>query len=241
MTTPFDPSRLRALVFDVFGTLVDWRTSVARAAQSCVGAQTVDAAWSERLADAWRDRYQPSMEAVRSGARAYVTLDTLHRETLDGVLTQLGQAHVDAPTRDQLTHAWHTLDAWSDVGEGLRRLRPSFRLAPCSNGNVALMVNLARHNAWHWDAIVGADLARNYKPQAVVYRAACEAFNARPDEVLMVAAHSSDLEAAAQAGLRTAFIARPDEHGPGRGERQASTPVDLSADNLIHLAQQLGC
>ncbi len=231
----------RALVFDVFGTLVDWRGSVSRAVRECFGAQPDGVVASERLADAWRGCYQPSMEAVRTGKRPYVTLDTLHRETLDDVLTRLELAHVDAPTRERLTLAWHALDAWPDVGEGLQRLRTKFRLAPCSNGNVALMADLARHNGWHWDAITGADLARNYKPMPAVYRAACDAFNARPDEVMMVAAHSDDLAAAAKAGLRTAFIARPDEHGPGRGEQHAALPVDFSATDLTQLARQLGC
>jgi 2-haloacid dehalogenase len=236
------PLGLRALVFDVFGTLVDWRTSVAQALVPVLAPQTVrdaDRAWL--LADAWRAQYQPGMQAIRAGRRPYTALDTLHRENLDVVLREAQLDHIDAATRDDLTLAWHRLDAWRDVGEGLKRLRQRFFLAPCSNGNIALMADLARHNGWHWDAIVGAELARDYKPQAIVYQRAVEAFNAKPHEVMMVAAHASDLAAAAQAGLRTAFIARPNEHGPGLGEARSAVPVDFHAESLLDLAQQLGC
>ena len=126
------------------------------------------------------------------------------------------------------------------MAPGLQRLRPRFRLAPCSNGNISLMVDLARRNGFVWDAILGAEIARDYKPKPGVYLAATEAFDCAPHEVMMVAAHSSDLAAAAAAGLRTAFIARPDEHGPGLGEAVAGVPVDLSATDLAHLADQLG-
>jgi 2-haloacid dehalogenase len=233
---PFDPRTLRALVFDVFGTLVDWRSGVAREMRERLGPR-VD---PDAFADAWRARYQPTMARVRDGAEPYAPLDTLHRRNLDEVLGGLGLADVDAPTRDALVLAWHRLDAWPDVGPALARLRPAFRLAPCSNGNVALMVDLARRNGWHWDAILGADLARNYKPKPAVYLACASAFGCAPHEVLMVAAHSSDLEAAARAGLRTGFVARPNERGPGRGESHASVPVDVSGADLADLAGRLG-
>ena len=231
---------VQALVFDVFGTLVDWRSGVAREALSVLGAQgrAVD---GEAFADAWRAQYQPVMEEVRSGRVPFSKLDTLHRIGLERVLKDFGLADVDEAIRGELNLAWHRLDAWPDVTPGLARLRRRFRIAPCSNGNISLMVDLARRNGWHWDAIVGAELARDYKPKPVVYLSAAAAFDCDPAQVLMVAAHSSDLEAAAAAGLRTAFIARPDEHGPGRGERNAGVPVDLSADSLIALADQLGC
>jgi 2-haloacid dehalogenase len=145
----------------------------------------------------------------------------------------------DEATRAQLNLAWHRLDAWPDVTPALQRLRRRFLLAPCSNGNISLMADLARRNGWHWDAILGAEIARDYKPKPEVYRAACDAFDCAPHEVLMVAAHSSDLEAAAQAGLRTAFVARPDEHGPGRGERLPRGRVDLAAADLGALADRL--
>jgi 2-haloacid dehalogenase len=233
---PFDVRVLRALVFDVFGTLVDWRSGVAREVRERVG-ERVDA---EAFADAWRARYQPTMARVRDGGEAYAPLDVLHRRNLDEVLAGLGLDDVDAATRDALVLAWHRLDAWPEVGGALARLRAAFRLAPCSNGNIALMVDLARRNGWHWDAILGADLARDYKPKPAVYLACASAFGCAPHEILMVAAHSSDLEAAARAGLRTAFVARPNERGPGRGESRASVPVDVSGMDLGDLAGQLG-
>ncbi|MES2960633.1 MAG: haloacid dehalogenase type II [Pseudomonadota bacterium] len=228
--------KMRALVFDVFGTLVDWRSGVARDVRDAFGAG-VDA---EAFADAWRDEYQPAMDEVRSGRLPFSKLDLLHRRNLDRVLTRFGLAP-DEATCARLNLAWHRLDAWPDVTLALQRLRRRFLLAPCSNGNISLMADLARRNGWHWDAILGAELARDYKPKLEVYRAAASAFDCAPQEVLMVAAHSSDLEAAAQAGLRTAFIARPDEHGPGRGEREPRQPVDLALADLGALADRLGC
>jgi len=230
------PASIRALVFDVFGTLVDWRGGVAREVRERLGAG-VDA---EAFADAWRARYQPAMARVRDGLEPYVALDVLHRRNLDDVLEAFGLARLDAAARDDLVLAWHRLDAWPDVGPALARLHDRFRLAPCSNGNVALMVDLARRNGWRWDAIAGADLARDYKPKPAVYLAAAAAFGCAPREVLMVAAHSSDLAAAAAAGLRTAFIARPDEKGPGRGEKAATVPVDFEVHDLAALADRLG-
>jgi 2-haloacid dehalogenase len=228
----------KALVFDVFGTLVDWRSSIAREAERLLGARghRVDGA---AFADAWRDQYQPAMEAVRSGRLPFCKLDVLHRHNLDRILGDFGLAELDEATRVELNLAWHRLDAWPDVAAGLARLRERFLVAPCSNGNISLMVDLARRNGLVWDAILGAEVARDYKPKAAVYRAAADAFDCAPAEVMMVAAHSSDLAAAAAAGLRTAFIARPDEHGPGRGESAAKVPVDVSAPGLTALADRL--
>jgi 2-haloacid dehalogenase len=223
-----------ALVFDVFGTLVDWRSGVAREARRLLGPG-IDA---ELFADAWRDEYQPAMEEVRAGRVGFCKLDALHRRNLEHVLARLG-LDPDESTRQELNLAWHRLDAWPDVTPALARLRERFRLAPCSNGNVSLMVDLARRNGWVWDAVLGAEWARDYKPKPEVYRAAADAFDCAPHQVLMVAAHSSDLEAAAHAGLRTAHIARPDEHGPGRGESAPSVTVDLAADDLGALARTL--
>jgi 2-haloacid dehalogenase len=225
---------MRALVFDVFGTLVDWRSGVAREVRALLG----DALDADAFADAWRDEYQPAMQEVRTGRIPFCKLDVLHRRNLDRVLARL-QLDPDEATRRDLNLAWHRLDAWPDVTPALARLRTRFLLAPCSNGNISLMAALARRNGWHWDAILGAEHARDYKPQLVVYRAAADAFDCAPHDVLMVAAHSSDLAAAAQAGLRTAHIARPDEHGPGNGELQPSVAVDWCASDLGALADQL--
>lgn len=231
---------IKALIFDVFGTLVDWRSSIAREARQALTPLGISLDWAA-FADAWRDEYQPAMEEVRSGRMAFGKLDGLHRRNLDVVLARLGLgAKVDEATRSALNLAWHRLDAWPDVAPALARLRTRYLLAPCSNGNISLMVDLARRNGLPWDAILGAELARDYKPKPVVYLSAVSAFDLRPDEVLMVAAHSSDLAAAAQAGLRTAFIARPDERGPGLGESVPTVPVDLQAADLGALAEMLG-
>jgi 2-haloacid dehalogenase len=229
---------IRALIFDVFGTLVDWHGSVAREVAQILGPRVPDPA---QLAVDWRAQYQPSMQAVRSGALPFSKLDLLHRRNLDVVLASRGLADVDEATRQQLNMAWHRLDAWPDVAPGLLRLRQRFRVAPCSNGNISLMVDLARRNGLSWDAILGAEVARDYKPKPVVYLTAAGAFDCEPGQVMMVAAHSDDLAAAAGCGLRTAHIARPDEHGPGIGERRATVPVDWQAQGLVDLAEQLGC
>jgi 2-haloacid dehalogenase len=193
------------------------------------------------FADAWRGEYQPGMEEVRAGRIPFSKLDVLHRRNLEVVLKQFAIGNLDEATRVHLNLAWHRLDAWPDVAAGLMRLRERYRIAPCSNGNISLMVDLARRNGMPWDAILGAEVARDYKPKAIVYQSAAAAFDCEPGQVLMVAAHSNDLAAAAAAGLRTAHIARPDEKGPGRGEHGPSVPVDVAASSLTDLADRLGC
>jgi 2-haloacid dehalogenase len=229
---------IRALLFDVFGTLVDWRSSIARETQALLSPLGLTLDWLA-FADAWRDRYQPTMEQVRQGRIAFSTLDQLHRRNLEQVLEEFRVEGLAEPTRVQLNLSWHRLDAWPDVKTGLARLHPDYRLAPCSNGNISLMVDLARRNGLVWDAILGAELARDYKPKPVVYLSSAAAFDCEPAEVMMVAAHSSDLTAAAALGLRTAFIARPNEYGAGKGEIRASIPVDVSVASVLELADQL--
>lgn len=237
------PTGVKALLFDVFGTLVDWHGSVAREAQALLqplGVSIDNGDWGA-FARAWRNQYQPAMQRVRSGEIPFCKLDALHRRNLDVVLHDFGLDHIDEATRVQLNLAWHRLDAWPDVAAGLARLRTRYRVAPCSNGNISLMADLARRNGLHWDAILGAEIARDYKPQPVVYLASAAAFDCAPHEAMMVAAHSSDLAAAAACGLRTAHVARPDEHGPGVGETAPSVPVDVAAASLLDLADRLGC
>jgi 2-haloacid dehalogenase len=231
---------VKAVIFDVFGTLLDWRTSIAREAQWALSPLGFAIDW-EAFADAWRDQYQPAMEEVRTGRLPFSKLDALHRRNLDVILKEFGMDSVDESTRGFLNLAWHRLDAWPDASEGLMRLRSKFRIAPCSNGNISLMVDLARRNGFPWDAILGAELARDYKPKPVVYLSAAAAFDCKPEETMMAAAHSSDLAAAAACGLRTAFIARPNERGVGTGESSASVSVDVSVTSLIELADRLGC
>jgi 2-haloacid dehalogenase len=229
----------QALLFDVFGTLTDWRTSIAREAKSILSplGHTLD--WLA-FADAWRGEYQPAMEEIRSGRAPFVKLDVLHRKNLERILPRFGISGLREETAQHLNLAWHRLDAWPDVAKGLTRLKTRFRLAPCSNGNISLMVDIARRNGLPWDAILGAEIAGDFKPKPRVYLASAAAFDLAPNECMMVAAHSNDLKAAAALGLATAHIARPDEYGPGTGEAAPKVPVNYAAKNLEDLASQLG-
>lgn len=230
---------VKALFFDVFGTLVDWRTSVAREAKAILKPRGHAMDWFE-FADAWRDKYQPAMEKVRSGRVAFRKLDVLHRQNLKRVLAKFKISGLSEDDVGELNLAWHRLDAWPDVARGLARLKRRYFLAPLSNGNISIMVDLARRNDFFWDAILGAEFARDYKPNKRVYLAAAEAFDLGPSECMMVAAHSYDLKAAAALGFATAHVARPDEDGAGRGEAKPSVPVDIAAKDLDDLAAQLG-
>ena len=231
---------MKALFFDVFGTLVDWRTSIAREAKNILAPEGHDLDWPA-FADAWRNEYQPAMEEVRAGLIPFCKLDVLHRRNLQRVLPRFNVEKASESTIDRLNMAWHRLDAWADVSAGLGRLRVRHLIAPVSNGNISLMVDLARRNGFPWDAILGSEIAGDFKPKPVVYLAACKAFDLAAGECMMVAAHSSDLAAAAACGLRTAHIARPNEHGKGLGERAPNVPVDIAAADLLDLAQRLGC
>ncbi|MEJ0052882.1 MAG: haloacid dehalogenase type II [Methylovirgula sp.] len=229
---------IKALFFDVFGTLVDFRTGVAREAERLIAPTGKTLDWGA-FADAWRGEYQAGMEEIRSGREGYVRLDIIHRRNLDRILPRFGLEHLDEDTRAELNLAWHRLDAWPEVPAALARLRTQFRIAPLSNGNIALQVDLARRNNFLWDAILGGDFSRDYKPKAQIYLDAVDAFGLKARECLMVACHSSDLAAAASHGLHTAHIARPDEHGAGRGETAPSVTVDFAAADLADLAEKL--
>jgi 2-haloacid dehalogenase len=232
------PAIVKALFFDVFGTLVDWRSSIAREAETIFKPRGFDFD-AFAFADAWRDEYQPAMDEVRSGRIPFCKLDVLHRRNLERILPRFGISGLSEDVLRNLNLAWHRLDAWPDVACGLTRLRQSFLLAPVSNGNISLMVDIARRNGLPWDAILGSEVARDFKPKPVVYLTACEAFDLPPSECMMVAAHSSDLSHAAACGLRTAHVARPNEHGPGRGEPVPKVPVDVAAADLQDLAAKL--
>ncbi|HEV7358694.1 MAG TPA: haloacid dehalogenase type II [Steroidobacteraceae bacterium] len=229
---------VKALFFDVFGTLVDWRTGISREARAILKPLGYAIDWIA-FADAWRDQYQPAMEEVRAGRVPYVKLDVVHRRMLQKIIPRFGLEKLEDSEVHELTLAWHRLDAWQDVAAGLATLRQRFLIAPVSNGNIALMTDLARRNDIHWDAILGADIARDFKPKAAVYLSAAEAFGLQPSECMMCAAHSSDLKAAADNGLRTAFIARPRER-PGVSESSPDVPVDIVSRTTEDLAAQLG-
>jgi 2-haloacid dehalogenase len=229
----------KALLFDVFGTLVDWRNSIARESEHILKPLGVSIDWLA-FADAWRGEYQGAMDQVRDGHIPFCKLDVLHRRNLDRILPRFNISGIAEPALQYLNLAWHRLDAWPDVAPGMALLRRRHLLAPCSNGNISLMVDLARRNGIHWDAILGSEIAGDYKPKPRVYLASCAAFDLAPGECMMVAAHSKDLQHAAACGLQTAHIARPNEHGAGKGEPAPKVPVDYTASSLEHLAQQLG-
>jgi len=223
---------IQACLFDVFGTCVDWRGSVSRAV-----AAAVPGVEAEAFATAWRAQYDPAMARVREGARGYVALDELHLENLDTVARSFA---VEIPDRVLLNAAWEQLDPWPDVVAGLTRLKREVIIAPCSNGSIALMTRLARHAGLPWDCILGADIARGYKPQPEVYLASCAALRLPPEAVMMVAAHNDDLIAARAAGLRTAFVPRPTEHGPGQvRDLIAQSDWDVIAGDFIDLAEKV--
>ena len=229
----------KALFFDVFDTLVDWRNSIAREAEASLRPLGFALDWLA-FADAWRGEYQPAMEEIRSGRMAFCKLDVLHRHNLEKILPRFGVSGLSEGALHHLNLAWHRLDAWPDSAPGLARLKRQCLLAPVSNGNISLMVALARRNGFPWDAILGSEIAGDFKPKPRVYLAAYEAFDLPPGDCMMVAAHSSDLANAAKNGLRTGHIARPNEHGPGKGETAPKVPVDAFGANLEDLAGKLG-
>lgn len=233
-------SQPQALIFDVFGTVVDWRSGVAREAARFFDRKGIDAD-PLAFADAWRGEYQPAMERIRAGGRAYVALDTLHRENLDIVLDRFGlSGRFSRSERAEFNRAWEKLPPWPDSVPGLTRLKRRFIIAPCSNGSIALMTRLAKFGGLPWDAIVGAEIARAYKPQPEVYLRSCEALALSPGEVVMVAAHNSDLAAARSCGLKTAFFTRPTEYGEAQnGDRKPVENWDHVAADIENLAEKL--
>lgn len=233
----------KACLFDVFGTVVDWRTSVAREVTAFAREKGLGGLDGLEFALEWRKLYQPSMEAVRSGARAWTVLDTLHRESLVSLLSRYGIGGLTDAEINHVNRAWHRLDPWPDVVAGLERLKRKLIIATCSNGNIALMVNMAKRAGLPWDCILGAETARAYKPMPEAYLASCRQLGLRPQEVMMVAAHNPDLRAAKAQGLATAFVARPVEYGPGQASDLApeAACVDVAAEDFIALAAKLGC
>jgi 2-haloacid dehalogenase len=234
-----DLSSIKALIFDVFGTVVDWRTSIARESKLILEPKGYALDWLA-FADAWRDEYQPAMEEVRTGVIPFSKLDVLHRRNLERILPRFNVSGLDEPTLQHFNKAWHRLDGWPDSAPGLQRLHRKFLIAPVSNGNISLMAAVARRNDFPWDAILGSEIAGDYKPKPVVYLKSAEAFDCAPHECVMVAAHSNDLASAAACGLRTAHVARPNEKGPGRGESAPSVPVDIAVSSFVELADKLG-
>jgi len=234
-------AEIQALTFDVFGTVVDWRSSVAREAEAMLAPKGYALDWGA-FADGWRARYVPAMAKVSDGSRPFVILDVLHRENLVELLRQTKVEGLSEAEIDDLNLAWHRLDPWPDVLDGMARLRRRFILASLSNGNVRLMVDMARRAGLPWDAILGAEVARAYKPQPEAYDRTAEFLGLQPGECMMVAAHNGDLVAARSRGFHTAFVSRPLEHGRNKTrDLKAEHDFDVIAEDFIDLAKKLGC
>ncbi len=235
-----DFTNIRALTFDVFGTVVDWRSSIAREAEEMLAPKGHQLDWGA-FADAWRGQYQPAMAEVREGRRGYVVMDVLHREMLDVALDQFGIAGLDATEKHRLAMAWRRLDPWPDAVGGMTRLKAGRAVIALSNGNIALVLSMAKRAGIPWDTILGSELVGTYKPDAVIYDSAVRFLDLAPQQIMMVACHPWDLAAAKARGLRTAYVHRPLEWGPGT-ERPlpAAGEVDVVAHSFVELADMLG-
>ena len=232
---------IKALCFDVFGTVVDWRGSIAHEAAEVGKRHDIDLDWNQFALD-WRARYQPAMKKVRDGDVGFVKLDILHRMNLDELLEKHAITKLSEDEIDDLSNAWHRLDPWPDAVPGLTRLRHKFILATLSNGNVRLMVDMAKHAGLPWDAILGAEVARHYKPQPEAYLNAADYLSLEPNACALVAAHNGDLVAAANCGFKTMFVPRPTEYGPEQDKDIAAEhDYDVVASDFLDLAEKLGC
>ncbi|MFB6303675.1 MAG: haloacid dehalogenase type II [Haloferacaceae archaeon] len=235
------PPDVDALVFDVFGTVVDWRSGVVRDGERLGEAKGLSVDW-EAFADAWREEYRPSLDRVRRGEIAWRNLDSLHRESLERLLDRFGVTGLTEEEVAHLNRAWHRLDPWPDAVPGLVRLRSDHLVAPLSNGHVRLLTNMAKRAGIPWDLILSAELSGHYKPDEEVYLTAVDLLDLSPDDVMMVAAHETDLDASREAGLRTAYVHRPAEWGPERAEAAEmpdESAYDVVAEDLVDLAERL--
>ncbi len=234
-----ETSGVKALIFDVFGTVVDWRGSVIREGEELGREKNLDVDWAA-FADEWRGRYAPSMDRVRRGELPWTNLDALHRASLEELLEEFGIEGLTEEEIDHLNKVWHRLDPWPDSVAGLARLKERYVISTFSNGNVALLTAMAKRAGLPWDLILSAELVRHYKPDPETYLMAPNFLDLRPDEVMLVAAHPSDLRAAQTHDLRTAYVLRPQEWGP-EGEAEPADPsFDLVVDDLTKLAEKLG-
>lgn len=233
--------QIKALCFDVFGTVVDWRSSIIAQLEEFGQKKGLEIDWPA-FADDWRSLYQPSMDAVRRGNRAWRPLDTLHRESL---ITLISRHNITGLLEEEINHlnkAWHRLDPWPDSLEGLTRLRTKYIIATLSNGNISLLVNMAKRAGLPWDAVLGAEPARAYKPQPQCYLRNARFLGLEPSECMLVAAHNDDLAAARTLGFRTAFVCRPSEYGPQQiKNRKAESDWDIVTDSIPGVAEALGC
>lgn len=232
-------SHIKALAFDVFGTVVDWRSTIIREGEKLGKKKSISIDWAD-FADAWRSRYVPSMGRVRQGDIPWTNLDGLHRASLEKLLEEFQIENLSESEKENFNRVWHRLDPWPDAVEGLVRLKSRYIITPLSNGNIALLTNMAKRAGLPWDLILSAELVRRYKPDPEVYLMVPSLLDLKAGEVMMVAAHPDDLQAAGEAGLRTAYVPRPLEFGP-HGRVQTPDPsFDLVARDFIELAEKLG-
>ncbi len=229
---------VRALAFDVFGTVVDWRSSVVRELEDLGRERDLWADWPA-FADAWRGRYAPSMDRVRRGEIPWTNLDALHRASLEELLVEFGVEELTETEKDHINHVWHRLDPWPDSVEGLQKLKERYTLATLSNGNVALLANMAKRAGLPWDVIFSAELIHHYKPDPETYLMVPRLLDLHPEQVMLVAAHPDDLRAARDCGLKTAYVPRPQEFGPGGTAETPDPTFDFVADDFLDLAAKL--
>lgn len=230
---------VRALVFDVFGTVVDWRSTVIREGEALGRAKGLHVDWAG-FAEAWRDGYRPAIDRVRQGELPWKSMDELHRMNLEDVLERFGVEGLGESEKEDFNRVWHRLDPWPDAVPGLTRLKAEFTVATLSNGNVGLLVNMAKRAGLPWDLVLSSELIGHYKPDREVYLKAAGLLGLSPGEVMMVAAHKYDLRAAADAGLRTAFVPRPQEWPNRRIDLSYEDSFDVNARDFLDLATQLG-
>ena len=234
------PHDIRALAFDVFGTVVDWRGSVIREGELLSAAKGLAVDWPA-FADAWRAGYKPAMDSTRGAGAAWIDIDTLHRHILDGLLPRFGLQSLQADEVAQLNRVWHRLMPWPDTVGGLNRMRSRYVVSSLSNGNVSLLVNMAKNAGLPWDCVLSGELIHKYKPDPEVYLMAARFLGVAPAQLMLVAAHPSDLAGAQRAGLRTAYVTRPLEYGAGNaGEPVGELKFDFTASDFLDLAAQLG-
>jgi 2-haloacid dehalogenase len=241
MFTAMEPHDIKAILFDTFGSVVDWRGSLIRELSAWGGGRGISADWAA-LVDAWRGAYAPSMQRVRSGELPWTNLDALQRGSIARLAPLHGISGLSEADLDDLTLAWRRLDPWPDSVAGLTRLRARYVIGPLSNGNVALLVNMAKRAGLPWDMVFATELFRHYKPDPETYLGACALLGLPPSRVMMAAAHNYDLHAARALGLRTCFFARPTEYGPHQKiDFAADSDWDIVATDIEDVARQLGC
>jgi 2-haloacid dehalogenase len=238
--SPKAAAGVRALIFDTFGTVVDWRGSIIEEGSAWGKAKGLTIDWA-RFADRWRAGYAPAMDKVRKGELPWTILDGLHRMLLEDLLKEFRIEGLSGEEKENWNRVWHRLRPWPDSVAGLTRLKRRYTIAPCSNGNVALLNDMAKHSGLPWDLILGAELARHYKPDREVYLTSVSLLGLKPEEVMMCAAHSGDLNAARDFGLRTGFVHRPKEYGPTRQADNAKPgDFDVVSESMLDLAAKMG-